>query len=105
MAWQSLQADYDGGEWVSKSLAFTGKELSLNFATSAGGSIRVELQDSEGTALPGFALADCREVIGNEIDRRVRWRSGSDVSALAGHPVRIRMRMKDADLYSFRFEG
>ena len=25
--------------------------------------------------------------------------------SLAGRPVRIRMRMKDADLYSFRFEG
>lgn len=101
----SLQADYEGGEWVSKTLEFIGKELSLNFATSAGGSIRVEFQDSEGAVLPGYALADCREVIGNEIDRRVRWRSESDVSALAGRPVRIRMRMKDADLYSFRFEG
>ena len=41
--------------------------------------------------------------IGNEIDRRVTWKSGSDVSALAGKPVRLRFSMKDADLFSFQF--
>ena len=28
----------------------------------------------------------------------------SDVSALAGRPIRVRMAMRDADIYSLRFE-
>jgi hypothetical protein len=43
------------------------------------------------------------EVIGNEIDRTVRWKGGSDVGALAGKTLRLRFVMKDADLFALRF--
>jgi hypothetical protein len=99
----SVNAPYAGGELIAKPLKFTGKELALNFATSAAGGIRVELQDTSGRPLPGFTLADAVETIGNEIDRAVRWKSGSDVGALAGKPVRLRLVMHDARLYAFQF--
>jgi hypothetical protein len=44
-----------------------------------------------------------RELIGDELDRIVSWKNGSDVSALAGRAVRLRFVMKDADLYAIRF--
>lgn len=100
----SLHADYDGGEMITKPLTFTGSTLLLNFATSAAGSIRVEIQDQAGKPIPGFALADCHEVIGNEIERAVTWR-GASLAALAGKPVRLRLVMKDADLFALRFAG
>ena len=31
------------------------------------------------------------------------WKNGSDVSSLAGKPVRLRFRLKDADLFAFQF--
>ena len=31
------------------------------------------------------------------------WKNGSDVSKLAGKPIRLRFVMQDADLYSIRF--
>ncbi|QDV84183.1 hypothetical protein [Stieleria magnilauensis] len=99
----SAQADYHGGELVTKPLAFSGSQLALNFATSAAGGIRVEIQDASGTPIPGFTLAESREQIGNEIQRVVSWKSGPDVSPLAGRPVRLRFVMKDADLYAFQF--
>jgi hypothetical protein len=98
-----LRAPYDGGELVTKPLTFTGKELSLNFATSAVGGIRVEIQDVAGTPLPGYTLADSVETIGNEIDRVVRWKLGGDVSSLAGKPIRLRLVMRDARLYALQF--
>ena len=58
----------------------------------------------DGTPYPGFALDDCNEIIGNEIARDVLWKNGSDVSTLAGKIVRIRIVMKDADLYSLKFD-
>ncbi|MCB1091890.1 MAG: hypothetical protein KDL87_10185 [Verrucomicrobiae bacterium] len=99
----SAQADYDGGELVTKPLTFSGSRLTLNFSTSAAGGIRVEIQDADGKPLPGFSLDDSREQIGNEIDRTVTWKGGSDVSSLAGKTVRLRFAMKDADLFSFQF--
>lgn len=101
----SVSAPYEGGELLTKPLTFTGKELSLNFATSAAGGIRVEIQDASGKPLPSYALADAVETIGNEIDRVVRWKSGSDVAALAGKTVRLRFVMRDARLYALQFRA
>ena len=99
----SLHAGYEGGEMLTKPFTFKGKELELNFATSAAGSIAVELQDAAGNPIPGFTLADCLPTIGNELDRAVEWKAGSDLSRLAGTPVRLRFVLRDADVYSLRF--
>lgn len=99
----SVNAPYRGGEFVTRPLIFTGKELVLNFSTGAAGVIRVELQDAEGKPLPGYTLADATEIIGDAIERTVTWKSGSDLANLAGRPIRARFVMKDADLYSLRF--
>ena len=99
----AVHAPYSGGEVLTKPLTFAGKELVLNFATSAAGGIRVEIQDASGKPIPGFALADAVETIGNEIERAVRWKAGPDVSSLAGKPLRLRFTMRDARLYSLRF--
>lgn len=98
-------APYTGGEITTKPLTFTGKELSLNFSTSAAGGIKVEIQDAAGNPIPGFGLDDAVETIGNEIDRVVHWKTGTDVSALAGKPVRLKFVMKDAKLYSLQFQS
>ena len=63
----------------------------------------VEIQEPKGAAIAGYALADCPDVFGDAIERVVAWKNGADVSALAGRPVRLRFRLRDADLYSFRF--
>jgi len=63
----------------------------------------VEIQSLDGQPLPGFALADCPEIYGDEIERSVAWKGGKDLGGLAGKPVRLRFAMKDADLFSIRF--
>lgn len=99
----SVHAPYKDGEMVTKPFKFKGKELEINFSTSAVGSIRVEIQDEKGMPLPGYRLDDCSQIIGDQIERVVAWKGGSDVSNLAGKTVRLRFVMKDADLYSLRF--
>jgi len=83
--------------------SFAAEELVLNFATSAAGSIRVEIQDVDGKAVPGFSLEESVELLGDWIERPAAWRRGTDVSMLAGRPLRLRFVMRDADLYSLRF--
>ena len=88
---------------VTKPFAFEGKELVINYATSAVGRVRVEIQDTGGSPIAGYALSECSEIYGDEIEHVVCWQSGADVRALAGGPIRLRFVLKDADLYSIRF--
>ncbi len=101
----SIHASMRGGEFLSRPVKFAGSRLTLNFATSAAGSVRVELQDPNGKPLEGFALADCPDHFGDTPERVVTWKNGADVSALNGRPVRLRFQLKDADLYSLRFRN
>jgi hypothetical protein len=99
----SLRAGAKPGELLTKPFVFTGDSLHINFATSAAGGLRFELQTPEGHPLPGLTLDDCQEQIGNEIDRVVRWKSGPNLSSLARKPVRLRLVLKDADLFAIQF--
>jgi hypothetical protein len=99
----SLHADYEGGHMITKPLSFTGKTLHLNFATGAAGHVAVEIQDETGAPIPGFTLADCVAPSYDDIDRVIHWKSGSDVSALAGKPVRLKFDLRDADVFSMWF--
>jgi hypothetical protein len=100
----SAHAPLSGGELVTKPLVFEGSQLVLNFATSAAGAVRVEIQDPEGKPIPGFALDEFPEIYGDSIERTVRWSAGRHAGAVAGRPVRLRFELKDADLYSFKFQ-
>lgn len=100
----SVHARYDGGELLTKPLTFGGEALVLNYATSAVGCVRVEIQDAEGRPIPGYSLAEACEIYGDEVERVVSWKDGADVRRLAGRPVRLRFALKDADLFSMRFK-
>ena len=99
----SVHAGHNAGEILTKPIEISGQELEINYSTSAAGDVRVEIQDLAGTPIPGYTLDDCPAVIGDEIQHVVAWKSGANVSSLAGKSVRLRFVMRDADLYSFRF--
>ena len=64
----------------------------------------MELLDAEGFPIKGFTLDDCKDIYGDRTKHVVAWKGGSDVSKLSGKPLRLRFVMKDADLYSIRFQ-
>ncbi len=99
----SVNAPYGGGEMVTKPITFDGNQLVVNFATSAAGSVWVELQREDGTPIGGFTREECDEIVGDEISRQVTWKGNGDLTALAGTPVRVRFLLKDADIFSLRF--
>lgn len=99
----SVNAPLKGGELLTRPIKFSGNRLVLNFASSAAGDIRVEIQDASGAPLPGFELDNCPPVFGDSLERRVEWKAGSDVSRIAGQIVRLRFVLRDADLYAIQF--
>jgi len=100
----SITAPYSGGELITKPFNFSGNELEINYATSAAGEIRFEIQDEGGKPIPGYTLEDSQEIIGNEISRIVTWGGESDLRKLSSKTIRLRVYMKDADLFSIRFK-
>lgn len=91
----SYRAGYRPCRVVTRPLVFSGGELSLNFASSAAGYVRVRLTGE------GQALESC-ELFGDSLDRRVSF-TGGEVAALAGKPVRLEFTLRDADLYAMQF--
>jgi hypothetical protein len=94
----SLHARFQGGELLTKPILVKGDKLVLNYATSAAGSIRFEIQFASGQPLPRLALRETPVLWGDAIDAVVPL-----ATPLAGVPIRLRFVMKDADLYSLRF--
>ena len=106
----SIRAGYSEGEFLTRLFTFDGGGLLLNYSTSAAGSIRLELQDIHGHPIPGFSLTDSPVIFGDQIEGQVEWNRPIGVTDreplkhLAGKPLRLRVVMKDADLYSIRFK-
>ena len=88
------------GELTTRPIVFQGTSLRVNLASR--GDTRFELQEENGTPIPGFALADCEPMKLDEIDAPVRWRGGS-LAKLQDRPIRLRAILKDADWYALQF--
>ena len=99
----SASAPASGGSFVTRPLRFEGAELNLNFATSAKGSLRVEVQNPNGKPVPGFALDDCEELFGDSVSKKVSWTGEARLKSLSRKPVQLRFELKDADLFSLQF--
>ncbi len=99
----SVRAGADEGELITRPVRFEGAALVVNYSTSAAGNLRVELQEADGTPIPGFRLEDCAVAIGDTIEGVIAWQDNPDLQAYAGAPVRLRFVMTECDLYSFRF--
>jgi len=99
----SVRAGAAGGEMVTRPLCFQGAALHINARTGDSGEIRVEIQCPKGNPLAGFSLAEATPFTGDEIAQVVSWKDGSDLSPLAGKPVRLRFAFKNADVYAIQF--
>jgi len=92
------------GKMVTHPLVFNGSELEVNFVTSGNGRIAIEVQTPAGEPVPGFSANDCQPLRGDSVTQRVHWSAAGDLGDLAGQPVRLSFMLKDAALYSFRFD-
>lgn len=97
----SYHAGHEPAWLITRPFTFAGNRLNINFATSAIGSVRITLLDDAGNAIPGYESC---EIFGDSLERPVDFAGGIDLSALAGRPVRMRIDLQDADIFSFKFD-
>jgi len=64
--------------------------------------------DVEGNSISGYEIENCPWIYGDSLNRIVEWsRSGNvgnQVNSLAGQEIKLVFELKDADLFSFKFE-
>lgn len=97
----SVHAGFAGGEVVTRPIRIQGKRLSLNYATSAFGSVAVEALDAQGKPIEGFEASNMEALFGDETEAEAKWKTVK-LDALRGKTVRFRILLKDADLYALR---
>jgi hypothetical protein len=98
----SLKAYRKPGTLITKPFIFEGNQLTMNYATSAAGSLQVSFIDSSGKELPGLGINDCAEVVGDEIDGNIPFRKEA-LEKFSGKPVRMKVILQDSELYAFKF--
>jgi hypothetical protein len=99
----SADADYKGGEILTRAFTFEGSRLELNLDTGAGGGVRVELLDVTGQPIPGFSGDAAPWTVGRSVCVPIRWTGQQTLSSIQGEPIRIRITMRDCRLYAFQF--
>jgi hypothetical protein len=105
----ALEAD-DYGEVALTEQPCAGEQLHLNLKTLQPGSfVKVEIVDGSlpdraraalRPALAGYAFDDCEAVSGDHLAAVVRWKGKSDLSALRGKKIHLRLRMARAKLFA-----
>lgn len=98
----SMRAEGEG-EFTTKPMRVAGSRLEINAKCREGGSVRVEILDSDGNPIPGFALGDCEIFEGDEIRQTISWKGGSLPEDLSG-PIQLRFALKAADVFAFQFK-
>lgn len=99
----SADAAYEGAEFTTPVLRFSGDHLELNANCSALGEIRVEIRDEDNVPIPGYTVQESLSVDRNHITAPVRWLGHDDVSELTGRPVRLHFELRACKLYAFQF--
>lgn len=96
----SMEADAVGGTLTTRPVRFSGRQLFVNVDCPAG-ELRVEILDEGGRVIEGFDKEACLPIAVDRTLWAVNWRSGSDLSELAGRPVSFRFHLTNGRLYSF----
>ena len=100
----SASADYKGGVFTTPVFTFEGGCLSLNVDTGAAGMVKVGLYNHEGNPIPGYSIEECLTIhTCNDVNKKVLWVRGNDLSFLQGEAIRMKMTLVDSDLYAFEF--
>jgi len=101
----SLSADRRLGALITRPFVLESDRILMNAATH-GGEIVAELVEPDsheirGRAVEGFSADEFDVFRGDSLAHRLSWNGRSDLSALKGRRLMLRMSLYHADMYSF----
>ena len=111
--WMGLLAGPNRGTIVTRPLVFKGNKLIVDLDASLPLSkphvpprfdeceIRAAIEDQSGGRIDGFTIEDS-SVLTKSGPQELSWK-GANIGSLAGRPVRLRIEMRNAVLFSIQF--
>ncbi|HOD49309.1 MAG TPA: hypothetical protein PKY01_08785 [Candidatus Hydrogenedentes bacterium] len=99
--WCSLHAGEAGGVIETVPLRPEGDRLTVNAAAS-GGAVAVAVLDASGNPVAGYGDPDCTPLKRDDVRQPVRWKNRDGLPL--ERPIRLRFRLRNADLFSYRIE-
>jgi len=98
----SYDAGQSEGTLTTNLVHVSGKYLFVNIDEGRQGILTAEILDSLGNPIPGLTKEECLPLRGsNSTCAMLSWKSGKDLSSLAGKTVSIRFFLRNASIYSF----
>ena len=96
----SMDAGPKEGVLTTRLVQFSGKYLFVN-ADAVGGQLQAEVLDRNGAVIEPFSRANSVPMSSDSTTARLAWNGVSDLSSLAGQPVKLRFYLTNGDIYSF----
>jgi len=91
----------DQGVLVTKPFHMQASALTVN-TDAQPGSVRVEVLEPGGQPLVGYSIDEAQVIDGDQLHAAVRWKT-ANVRDLRGRQIRLKLSLKNADLYSISF--
>jgi hypothetical protein len=98
----ALEAENEGECWTQPA-TFSGSRMLINSWGLTGARVSAELTDESGKPFPGYSLAECDGLFGEQLWTPMVWKGKADVSALQGKLIRIHFALTRARVHGFRF--
>lgn len=92
----ALRGGTDGGQVTTKPLRYKGGRLLLNYVVRNGGTLTIEALNNAGEV-----IGKSQPLRGDAVDATVAWEQDPKFSEGV---VQLRFTLKDADVFSIRFE-
>jgi hypothetical protein len=96
----SLNAGASLGTVTTRPIVFGGSRLFVN-VDCLKGELKAEVIGEDGNGIAPFTLENCIPVTSDSTLAAITWKNASDLSALAGKPVRLRFTLRRGAFYAF----
>ncbi|MFB3902390.1 MAG: hypothetical protein ACE15E_02970 [Acidobacteriota bacterium] len=97
------------GYMLTKPLLCSGGKLHVNARVKPGGFVRVAVRrgdgEKDGDWLTGWNYDQGPEFVNDSTDAVLNWKAQPDFDELKGRPIRLHFWLRQAELYSFWFDG
>jgi hypothetical protein len=91
----SIYAPFSGGSVTTKPMIASGTRLALNYSTSAGGELKVQVIDENGKTVITSPV-----IYGDKIDEKIKLNIPKEY---IGKTIKLKFQLKDAEIFAFRF--
>lgn len=96
----ALQSGEISASAITKTMVVDGDNLQVNYVTTDGGSLSVEVLDEMGHVISGFSKNECVTLTGDDTAAEVKWKN-AQFTTLAGKKIKLKFHLNNTELYAF----